>query len=269
MLEYEFMRRAFLIGGLIAIIMPCIGTVVVLKKLSMIGDALSHASLAGVAAGLLMGINPIVGSMVACILAALGTEAIRKRMPQHAEISIAIIMSVGIGLAGVLSGFLKGSANFNSFLFGSIVLVSDFETKLVVCVSVVVLLVFIGLYKELFLVAMDERLARLSGVRVDAVNFIFTIMTAITVSIAARTVGALIVSSLMVIPFACSTQIAKSYRQTVIYSVIFALIFMFGGLTISYYFDLKPGGTTVLLGVAILLLIFLIKSSVKKIKQHH
>ncbi len=266
-LEYEFMRRAFLVGGVIAIIMPCIGTIVVLKRLSMIGDALSHTSLAGVAAGLVMGINPIVGSMVACIAAAFGIEAIRKKIPQYAEISIAVMMSVGIGLAGVLSGFVKGSANFNSFLFGSIVLISDFELALVVGVSVVVLLAFVCLYKELFLVAMDERSAKLSGVPVGTVNFIFTIMTAITVSVAARTVGALIVSSLMVIPFACATQIAKSYRQTILYSIMFALIFTVGGLTISYYWDLKPGGTTVLLGVAILLITFGAKEIFKKIHR--
>ncbi len=258
-LEYDFMRRAFLAGILLAVIVPCIGIIVVLKRLSMMGDALSHTSLAGVAAGLVMGINPILGAVVACIAAALGIEAIRKRIPKFSEMSIAIIMSAGIGLAGVLSGFVKNAANFNSFLFGSIVAISDFEMVLVVCISCAVLLTFLLLYKELFYIALDERSARLAGIPVKSINFIFTILTAVTVSIAARTVGALIVSSLMVVPVACGMQVGKSYQQTVLYSILFAVCFTIAGLFLSYYLRLKPGGTIVLIGVLCLVVLLLVK----------
>jgi len=258
-LEYDFMRRAFLVGILLAIIVPCIGIIVVLKRLSMIGDALSHTSLAGVAGGLILGINPVLGAVVACIAAALGIEAIRKKIPKYAEMSIAIVMSAGVGLAGVLSGFVKNSANFNSFLFGSIVAISDFEMILVVCISCVVLISFVLLYKELFFIALDERSARLAGIPVKTVNFIFTILTAITVSVAARTVGALIISSLMVVPVACAMQIGKSYKQTVVYSVSFAVVFTVVGLFVSYYARLKPGATIVLIGVLCLMLMLVIK----------
>ncbi|NYB75811.1 metal ABC transporter permease [Sedimentibacter hydroxybenzoicus DSM 7310] len=259
-LEYDFMRRAFVVGILLAFIIPCVGIIVVLKRLSMIGDALSHTSLAGVAAGLVMSINPILGSIIACIIAALGIEIIRKKIPKYAEMSIAIIMSAGVGLAGVLSGFVKNSANFNSFLFGSIVAISNFEMLLVILISCTVMLIFFFLYKELFYIALDERAARLAGIPVKTVNFVFTILTAVTVSVAARTVGALIVSSLMVIPVACAMQFGKSYKQTVIYSVCFAVFFMVAGLYISYYQRLKPGGTIVLIGVICLILILIIKS---------
>jgi zinc transport system permease protein len=258
-LEYDFMRRAFVVGILLAVIIPCVGIIVVLKRLSMIGDALSHTSLAGVAAGLVMSINPILGSVAACIIAALGIEAIRKKIPKYAEMSIAIMMSAGVGLAGVLSGFVKSSANFNSFLFGSIVAISNFEMSLVVLISSAVILTFFLLYKELFYIALDERSARLAGIPVKTINFIFTILTAVTVSVAARTVGALIVSSLMVIPVACAMQFGKSYKQTVIYSVCFAVFFMISGLYVSYYERLKPGGTIVLIGVICLVVILSIK----------
>jgi zinc transport system permease protein len=246
------MRRAFIVGILLAVIIPCIGVVVVLRRLSMIGDALSHSSLAGVAAGLITGINPIVGAGAFCVAAALGIEAIRRRIPKFSEMSIAIIMSAGVGLAGVLSGFVKNAANFNSFLFGSIVSISSFEMKLVACVSCAVLLAFMLLYNELFYIALDERAARLAGVPVRIVSFIFTILTAVTVSIAARTVGALIVSSMMVVPVACALQVGKSYRQTVAASVCFAVAFTVVGLFVAYYARLKPGGAIVLLGVACL-----------------
>ena len=108
-------------GILLAAVVPCVGMVVVCKRLSMIGDALSHTSLAGVAAGLLLGVNPVAGAAAACVAASFGIEAIRRKLPRYSEMSISIIMSAGIGLAGVLSGFVKNSANFNSFLFGSIV----------------------------------------------------------------------------------------------------------------------------------------------------
>ena len=178
MLEYGFMQRAFIVGILLAVITPCIGITIVLKRMSMIGDALSHSSLAGVAAGLLLGINPVLGAGVLCIIAALSIEAIRKKLPRYSEMAIAIVMSAGIGLAGVLSGFVKNTANFNSFLFGSIVSISTGEMAMVCLVSVVVLAAVLLLYKELFYIGFDENAARISGVPVKTVNFIFTVLTA-------------------------------------------------------------------------------------------
>ena len=257
--EYAFMQRAFIVGILLALIIPCIGIIVVLKRLSLIGDALSHTSLAGVAAGLIMGINPVLGAIVLCVLAAFGIEAIRRKLPQNSEMAIAIILSAGIGLAGVLSGFVSGNENFNSFLFGSIVAINDFEMILVACISFAVLLTFVLLFKELFYISFDERGARLAGVPVRLVNALFTVLTAVTVSIASRTVGALIVSSLMVVPVACAMQCAKSYRQNVLYSIGFAVLFTVAGLFLAYYANLRPGATIVLLGVICLIVILLIK----------
>ena len=257
--QYDFMRRAFIVGILLAVIIPCIGVIVVFKRLSLIGDALSHTSLAGVAIGLLLGINPVLGAMAACLLAAFGIEAIRKRIPRYSELSIAIVLSVGVGLAGVLSGFVKNTANFNSFLFGSIVAISDFETALVIGISVLVFLAFLFLYKELFYIAFDEQAAGLSGVPVRLVNTVFTILTAITVSVASRTVGALIVSSLMVVPVATGMLLARSYRQTVVLSVFFAVTATVIGLFTAHFAGTTPGGTIVLTGVTLFLLAILVK----------
>lgn len=267
--SYGFMQRAFGVGIMLAVIIPCIGMVIVLRRQSMIGDALSHTSLAGVAIGLIFGFNPVLGAVAACIAAALGIEAIRKKMPGHAELSIAIIMSAGISLAGVLSGFVKNSANFNSFLFGSIVAISDFELGLVLIMSLLILSAFLVLYKELFLISLDEQAARLAGVPVRLVNFIFTLMTAVTVSIAARTVGALIVSSLMVIPVICAMQIGRSYKQTLVWSIGLALLFTVTGLFLSYYTGLKPGATIVLAGILGLLIVLLAKSIIVRRQRRH
>lgn len=261
MLQHAFMQRALIVGILLAVIVPLIGVIVVLKRLSMIGDALSHTSLAGVALGLILGINPVVGAVVTCTVAAFSIEFIRKRIPKYAEISISIIMSVGIGLASVLSGFVKSAADFNSFLFGSIVAITDGELYLVLGISVLVIIAFVVFYKEFMYISFDEKSARLAGVPVRRMNFLITILTAVTVSVASRSVGALIVSSLMVIPVACAMQLAKSYWQTVIYSVLFAVAFTIIGLTLSYYLSLKPGGTIVLTGVAVLIPLMMVKKN--------
>lgn len=260
--QYDFMQRAFLTGILIAIITPCIGVVVVLKRLSMTGDALSHNSLAGVAAGLALNINPILGAIIFSIAAAFGIEKVRKSFPKYSEIAIAIIMSTGIGLAGILSGFVKNSANFNSFLFGSIVAISNFELYMVIGLSIVVILAVFLLHKELFYMTFDEESARLAGIPIKSINVVFTLLTAVTISISARTVGTLVVSSLMVLPVATAMQIAKSYKQTVLYSVLFALLYTISGLYISYYADFKPGGTIVLIGVFTLTSVLVYKSLV-------
>ena len=143
MFEYAFMRRAFAVGLLLGVIMPCIGVMIVLKRLSMLGDALSHTSLAGVAAGLLLDIDPVLGATAACVAAAFGIWVIRKKIPQDAELSIAVMLSAGVGLAGVLSGFVQNAAGFNSFLFGSIVAITPGELTATAVISVLVLAAFV------------------------------------------------------------------------------------------------------------------------------
>lgn len=265
-LQYDFMRKALIVGLLIGVMTPIIGVTIVLKRLSLIGDSLSHTSLAGVAAGLVFGFNPVLGAIGFSLVAALGIERIRRIFPKYAEISIAIIMSTGIGLAGILSGFAKNTSSFNSFLFGSIVAITDFELMIVVVLSIIVIGTLGVLYKELFFMTFDEEAARLAGIPVKAINTVFTLLMAFTISVSARTVGALVVSSLMVIPVALAMQVGKSYKQTVIIAVSSGVSFTLVGLIISFYADLKPGATIVMVGVISLLLTVIIKNIVSKRK---
>lgn len=258
--NFEFMRYAFIVGVLIAVIIPLIGVIVVLKRLSPIGDALSHVSLAGVAAGLALGYNPIFGALVFAVTAALGIERIRKSIPKYAELSTVIISSLGVGLAAVFSGYAK-SANFNSFLFGSLVAITPFELYLVIGLSIVVVTILFFLYKALFYMAFDEESAALAGIPVKLVGTVFTIITAVTISISARVVGALVVSSIMVLPVVVSMQMARSFKQVTLLSVLFSVFFVVAGLFISYYFDMKPGGTIVITGVVTLVAAFLLKKA--------
>ena len=256
---YDFMIRAFAVAVLISVMMPMIGNIVVLRRLSSVGDALSHSGLAGVALGLCFGMSPVGAAVLFSVLSALLIEGLRRAFPRYGEIAPAVVLSLGVGVAAVASGFVKKSSDFNSFLFGSIVAVSNGEIIGVAVLGVVVVLMSLLLYRELFYVSFDEEGARIVGVPVRLVNFLFTIMTAVTVAVASRTVGALVVSSMLVLPVACSMQYAKSYRQNLWLSVVFAIVFTVIGLFVSYYADLKPGGTIVLLGVAMLLVSLCVK----------
>ena len=259
--QYVFIQRALIVCVLISVMVPLMGTTIVMKRLSIMGDALSHASLAGVALGLAAGINPLAAAVVISILASLAVEYIRSAFPRNAEIAANVVLSAGIGAAAVFSGFIKNAASFNSFLFGSLITVDETDMWLVTGLSVAVILFSVVLYKELMYTALDEEAAKLSGVPVKRLNSVFTVMTAVTVSVAARTVGALMISSLLVIPVACSILLARSYFKTMIFSICFALFFTLSGLFISFYFNLKPGGVIVLIGTAVLFLLLIIKKT--------
>lgn len=267
MLAYGFMQRALLVGVVLGVVIPLVGVTVVLRRLSMIGDALSHTSLAGVAAGMVGGISPVAGAVMACLGGALCIEAIRRRFAEYAELAVAIIMAVGIGLAGVLSGFVPNAANFNAYMFGSILTVSWDETYLIMAIAVVALVLCIGLARELFLMSFDERHARTLGVPISLVNILFVLVVALVVAVAARTVGSLIVSSMMVVPVACALQLARSWKQTCVWSSVIGLGCTMAGLVISYEFGLKPGGTIVLLAVVCLLGIFAGKALIVRGKR--
>lgn len=255
----EFMQRAVIVAVFISVITPLIGNIIVLKRLSAMGDALSHAGLAGVAIGLCFSFSPVVSAIVFSAFSAIVIEYIRRGFPNYSEMATAVVLSFGVGVAAVFSGFIKNSASFSSFLFGSIVAISEFELYMVIALSIIVIIIIVLLYKELFYISFDEEGAEISGVKVKTINFIFTLMTAVVVSIAARTVGSLVISSLMIIPVACAMLVSKSYLQNVIYSVIFALIFTVTGLFVTAFYDLKPGGTIVLIGIAFLLVLLVFR----------
>lgn len=259
MLQYDFMRRALIIAFVISVSIPLIGTVIVLKRMSNIGEALSHTSLAGVALGVVLGINPTIVAAVLAIISSVIIEVVRKKIPQYAEISVNIVLSAGIGLAAILSGFGKNSANLNSYLFGSIVAVNNIDIITTIIIAIIIIAFSILLYRQIFNSVFDEEHSKIFGVNNDLINIILSFITAIAVSVTSRIVGALIVSSFIFLPTACAMLIAKSYKKCIIWSVIFALFFAIVGLIISFYFDLKPAGTMILLGVIILLVMLLFR----------
>lgn len=258
-LNYDFMKKALLVGILVSIMIPAIGTVAINKRSSTIGDALSHTSLAGVIIGLILGFNPIVGAIIVCIVSAFGIEFLRGKLPKNSDLPTAIIMSFGIGLSAILSDFISGTANLDSFLFGSISAIDDFELILIIIVFIIVMLSFTIMYKKMLYIIFDEVGAKLSGINVRLINNIFIFIMALAIAVASRIVGVLMISSLMILPVAVSLKICKSYLKTVVLSSTLGLLYTTTGIIISFYFDLKPGGVIVLIGVSILMGVLFLK----------
>lgn len=265
MLQYDFMQRAFVAGILISIICPIIGTFVVLRRLSMIGDTLSHASLAGIAAGMLGNFYPLWGAMIFSVAAAVFIEKLRKSFSQYAELSISIVLSASIGLAVLMISLADSfNADLMSFLFGSIIAVTGRDIMIMAGTSIFIIISVLLLYKELLYIAFDEEGAALAGIPTETLNIFFTVLTALTIVAAMRVVGILMISSMLVVPVAASMQISKSFKSTMINSVVFALLAVVFGLTFSYYFNLAPGGAIVVLSVIILLLVIGTKKYILK-----
>ncbi|MHC0035892.1 metal ABC transporter permease [Pseudoneobacillus sp. C159] len=268
LLEYEFLQNAFLTGLLIGIVAPLIGVFIVVRRLSLIADALSHVTLAGIAASLLLskkiamfaGLNPMYFGMAFSVIGSLFIEKLRSVYKHYQELAIPIILSGGIGLGVIFISLADGfNTDLFSYLFGSVSAVSRIDLFIILLICIFVFIIVFLLYKELFLLSFDEEYAKASGIAAKSIHFIFILMVALVIAASMRIVGILLVSSLMTLPVAASIRIAKGFKQTIFYSIVFGELSVLGGLTISYYLDLAPGGTIVMISVLILMVAILYK----------
>lgn len=266
--QYEFLQNAFLTGILIGFLAPLLGVFIVVRRLSLIADALSHVTLAGIAASLLLekyflvlsGLNPLYLGMVFSVGGSLFIEKLRGVYKHYQELAIPIILSGGIGLGVIFISLADGfNTDLYSYLFGSVSAVSRTDLWVIFVISIAVVITIILLYKELFLLSFDEEHAKASGIAAKSIHFIFIIMVALVIAASMRIVGIMLVSSLMTLPVAASIRIAKGFKQTIFLSIIFGEISVLGGLFASYYLDLAPGGTIVMIAVAILVLTIVYK----------
>lgn len=240
---------------MIAITAPLLGLFLVLRRLAMIGDTLAHVSIAGVALGSLINVYPVSVGLLFAIAASFGIEWLRKAYRTYAELSLAIIMSGGIALASLLFTIGKSfNQNANSFWFGSIYTLDYTDIYVILGVTVVVLSMVLIHKKELFLLTFDEDAAAVSGLPMKYFNIMLSILTALVVSAAIKIVGALLVSALLTIPAACSLALSRSFKQAVILVVVIGEAAVLAGLWIAGVANLAPGGTVVLLLIAILVM---------------
>ena len=252
--NYSFMIRAFLAGGLIGIIAPVIGTFLVAKRYSLMADSLAHVSLAGVALGLLLGIYPVYSAIAVSILTAVVIEKLRTKRGVSGEVALAMFLSGGLAVAIVLLGLGKGfNVDLFSYLFGSITTVKAIDLWVIGILGAVVLTTIFAFYKEFVYLSFDEEAAQVSGVPTATLNIVLMVLTAITVSVAMRVVGVLLIGALMVIPVVTSMQLRQSFQKTIFFAVLFSLVSVAGGLFLSYYLNLASGGAIVVLSLGIFL----------------
>lgn len=261
LLRYEFLQNAFLTGIIIGIIAPLLGVFVVVRRQSLIADALSHVTLGGIAFSLFLEkkyltttFNPLYMGMTFSVLGSLVIEKLRGVYKHYQELAIPIIMSAGMGLSVIFISLADGfNSDLMSYLFGSVSAVSRMDLWTIVGVAIIVVATVILLYKELFLLSFDEDHAKASGLPAKTLHFIFIVLVALVIAASMRIVGILLVSSLMTLPVAASMRIAKGFKQMIGYSILFGEISVIGGLVSAYYLDLAPGGTIVIIAILILI----------------
>ena len=255
MLQYSFMQNAFIASVFIAILCPCIGIFLVVRRCSMIGDTLSHASLAGITAGLLCGQNPVLGAFLFTSACGALIEFLRGWFKKYTDLILTIVLAISVGTAITIISSGKLHANADSFMFGSILTVTDSDMIMICILSILAVLMLIFLYHPLLYIAYDEEAAKIAGVRVKLSNYVFSILTAAAVSVSIRIVGVLVLSSMIALPVAAAMQLGRGFRQTLLFSILFSVIDIMMGLFLSYYLNVAPGGFTALVSAAVLLLV--------------
>lgn len=259
MLQYSFMQNALMISLLISILCPFIGVFLVLRRHSMMGDTLAHSSLAGVAIGIMLNFNPIISSFVFTSICGVFIELLRSYYKKYAELILVIILTLSVGIAIMVISTGNAQANVNSYLFGSILTVSKQELITVSILSILSVITLIVLYDKLVYITFDEEGAKIAGIKVRLINYIFALLVSATISVSIRIIGVLVLSSMLAVPVATALQLNKSFKSTLAYSIIFGFIDIMIGLISSYYINSAPGGTIALTSVIVLCIVIVFK----------
>ncbi len=247
----ELLLRGLLAGLAVAAVAPVLGIFLTVKRQSLIADTIAHSSLAGVAIGIALGINPIIGAVMFAFLAAIVIHLLGRRGGMLSnDASLAVVMSGGLALAVVIlsaSGQLDTEAL--EFLFGNISNVGIPQLTAIILASTTVLSFMILFFRALFLIAFDEDIARSQGMRVDAYNLFLALATAVVVAVGMQVVGVLLMGALMIIPVLGALEFGRSFKQTTLIAVIISLLSVFIGMYLAFTFNLAAGGTIVLVAI--------------------
>lgn len=254
--QYSFVIRGIEAGIVVALIAPLIGIFLVLRRYSLIADTLAHVSLAGIALGLLLRINPILTALGVTALSSLGIERLRNTRRIYGESALALFLSGSLALATIFLSLGNGfNTNVFNYLFGSIVTVTRTDVYTIFTLAIIVIAALGLFYKELVSITFDEESARVSGMPVKWINTILILLAAFTIALSIPIIGVLLISALIVIPVISALQLHQSFVKTILYAEIISLCSVLAGVFVSFYFNLSTGGVTVLIMLAIFLLI--------------
>jgi zinc transport system permease protein len=248
---YDFMIRALIGALVIGLAAPALGIYLVQRRLSLIGDGIGHVALTGVGVGLLLHHSPVISAVIVSAAGAVGIELIRQRGRTSGDLALALLFYGGIAGGVVLVGLSPGStsASLVQYLFGSLTTTSAGDLVVIAVLGVAVLLAMLLLRPALFAVCNDEEYARVSGLPVRALNLLLAVTTAVTVTIAMRTVGLLLISALMVVPVAAAQQVSRGFRATMAAAMAIGVVAAASGVVVSAEADTAPGATIVLVAL--------------------
>ena len=247
-LEYGFIQRALVSGVAISSICSFMGAFLVMRRLALFGDGIAHVAFGGIAAGLFAGIFPIWTALVVSVLGALGLQKLRSSTKVSGEVAVAVTLvsglSIGIILISMSGGF---TTDLFSFLFGSIVLVSTTDMMIIVSTSSGVLVLLTVLYRRLLFMTFNEEMARISGIHITAMNYLFVGVAAIVVVTSMRLTGILLITALIVLPTITAVKFGRGFKATILISTAISSSSVVSGIFVSYVLDWAPAGTMVLL----------------------
>lgn len=255
-LQFPFMQRAILAGIFLAALLGFLGVFAVLKKMSFFGDGIAHASLAGIAIGLITAVNPLWSAMIFSIIIAILIYVLEKKTKLSIDAIIGILFTASLALGVVIMNFKSGyQPELMSYLFGNILAINSNDLIIMIVFSVLIILFLAIFYKKLSLLAVDREGAYLAGINVNFFEIIFNVFLAIAIVLGVKILGVILVSALLIIPASIAKIISKSFKSLIYLSIILGEIIVILGLILSYIFDLPSGAVIVLVGALMFVLI--------------
>ncbi|WP_026674691.1 metal ABC transporter permease [Alkalihalobacterium bogoriense] len=265
LLQLTFIERGGVAAILIGVVCPLLGAFLLVRRVSIISESLSHITLTGITAGLVLmqtmtffTVDPLYVGFLFAFIGSLLIEKLRQEFPHFQELAVPIILSTGIGLSAIFMSMSTGGYNeWFSYLFGSIVSVTA-EDIVFMLVTTLIVLVIIGLfYKEFVVISFDQEFSEVSGIQSKRLNIIFSLLVALVIALSMKVVGILLVGAMIVLPAAMAIRIAKSFKQMIVYSILFGQLTMGCGLFFSYHLNIATGGGIVLFATIFLALVII------------
>ena len=261
-LSYTFMQKALVAGIAVGIICSFMGTFLVLRRYSLFGDGIAHVAFGGISVGLFLGVFPLWTAFIVSIFGGLGLQKLRQSTKISGDSAVAVVLVAGLAVGVILVSSSGGfSVDLFSFLFGSILLISNEDTIMILAISAGIIATLTLLQKQFLHLTFNEEQAKLGGLRTTLLNYAFVVLASITVVTSMRLVGILLISALIVVPNITAMMFGKGFKKTVFISMSIAVISVVSGILVSYSFNVAPSGTIVVIAVGILVGTLILKST--------
>ena len=263
MLSYPFMTRAFLVGSLVALCSALLGVSLVLKRYSMIGDGLSHVGFGAMAIPAAMNVAPLTIAIPVVIVAAILLLRISGNAKIKGDAAIALISTTSLAVGVMVISLTTGmNTDVYNYMFGSILAMSAEDVKLSLVLSVFVLILFIVFYHKIFAITFDETFARATGVKAGVYNTLIAVLTAVTIVLGMRMMGALLISSLIIFPALTSMRVCRTFKSVIINAAVISVVCLIAGVTLSYV-AATPAGASVVLANLVMMVLYTVVGAVK------